>query len=299
MTGIVLQLQMDCFNPEIPITELLRKALLVARKLQIKNAEEWILLEMNGYGSDDKVPAYRMLRGRVMGESPYHGTRPIIFESKEEQELFSAKANGQSIGEIQSLLANARPNDSFHLDIFHEVALKWMKKFQMQSLPFLHVQTSELSKIITSVHNRILDWSSQLEAQGIIGDGFSFSEKEKDAAKSVVFNIGTMVNSQIQHDVSDSTQTQSNAAADKAELLQIIEKLKDELTKGKFETLQKKQLEIDLSTAENQINAPKPNRNIISEALLSAQRIFESAAGGAIGVGLSIQAAKILPHFFQ
>ncbi len=132
-----------------------------------------------------------------------------------------------------------------------------------------------------------------------MGDEFSFTEKEKAAASSVTFNIGTMVNSQIQQDVSSANQTQTNLRVEKTEVLRLVEKLKEEVRSGSFPPDDKKQMEVDLSTAEGQLSAPKPNKNILTEAFLSVQRIFEGAVGGAIGSGLAAQAAKMLLHLFQ
>lgn len=300
MPGIVIQLQMDCVNPQTSTTDLLRKALLVARKLKIKNAEEWILLEMNGYGAENDVPKYRMVRGQLRGQDPYTGHYyPIIFKSEREMEIVSSKANGQSIGEIESTIANAGPDDSFQTGIPHEFAVKWMRQFNLSGLPFLHVQKSELTKIVSSVRNKIVEWASDLESQGIIGDEFTFSEKEKAAAGSVVFNIGSMVNSQIQQDAANSTQVQKNFRVEKAEVQRLVEKIKEEVRSGNFPSEMKSQLEIDLATIESQLRAPKPNNSILTEGFLSIQRIFEGAVGGAIGTALATQAAKMAPFLFQ
>lgn len=75
--------------------------------------------------------------------------------------------------------------------------------------------------------------------------------------------------------------------------------MEGEVRSGSFPPDDKKQMEVDISTAEGQLNAPKPNKNILTEAFLSIQRIFEGAVGGAIGSGLAAQAAKMLPHLFQ
>ena len=55
--GIVIQLQREALDENVDIETLLRKAYLVARKLQLKDFEEWISSEQNGYNGD--VPDYR------------------------------------------------------------------------------------------------------------------------------------------------------------------------------------------------------------------------------------------------
>lgn len=56
-----------------------------------------------------------------------------------------------------------------------------------------------------SVRTVVLEWALKLEEQGILGVDMGFTEREKQVAPSVVFNIGRMENSQIQHDTVGST----------------------------------------------------------------------------------------------
>ena len=78
--GIVLQLQEEALDENVDIETLLRKAYVVARKLQLKDFEEWITNEQNGYQKD--VPEYRMIGGEIKAWNPYHGWIPVIFDAK-------------------------------------------------------------------------------------------------------------------------------------------------------------------------------------------------------------------------
>lgn len=49
MGGIVLELQKEALDETISIESLLRKAYLVAKKLKLRDLEEWINQEQNGY----------------------------------------------------------------------------------------------------------------------------------------------------------------------------------------------------------------------------------------------------------
>ena len=59
--GIVIELQREALDESISIESLMRKAYLVARKLNLKDFEEWISQEQNGY--KQKVPEYRNIVG--------------------------------------------------------------------------------------------------------------------------------------------------------------------------------------------------------------------------------------------
>jgi hypothetical protein len=80
MPGVVLDLQRDALDPKYPLTDLLRKALVVARKLKIVEFESWIDNELNGYrGPEESVPNYRLLHGQVKCHNPYHGWQPMAY----------------------------------------------------------------------------------------------------------------------------------------------------------------------------------------------------------------------------
>lgn len=50
--AIVIELQQEALSKDTDLLSLLRKAYLVARKLKLKEFEEWINHELNGYGLD-------------------------------------------------------------------------------------------------------------------------------------------------------------------------------------------------------------------------------------------------------
>ena len=61
--GIVIELQREALDEKISIESLMRKAYLVARKLNLKEFEEWISQEQNGYKQE--VPEYRNIAGEI------------------------------------------------------------------------------------------------------------------------------------------------------------------------------------------------------------------------------------------
>ncbi len=61
--GIVIELQREALEDNISIESLMRKAYLVARKLNLTEFEEWINQEQNGYKG--QVPEYRYIVGEI------------------------------------------------------------------------------------------------------------------------------------------------------------------------------------------------------------------------------------------
>lgn len=190
-TSIVLQLQDLAADPNSNVEELLNKALLVARKLKIKKFRAWCEQELEGYNRDD-LPEYRKFRGQLKVFNPYHGLQPFII-SDELDEVVTAINLSISVGEINNLLQ--RGSDSFENVISNDAKHKLMSLQSgfAQLEPRVIFERSQLLGIPTKLRNIILNWSLQLEEDGILGKGLKFSEKEKEAAMSVNhFNIQNM-----------------------------------------------------------------------------------------------------------
>jgi hypothetical protein len=73
--GLVLEIQRDALDKDVPVTTLLRKVRLAAAKLQLTIVEEWVGHELNGYTGE--LPAYRKTRGTPTVWNPYHGWQPV------------------------------------------------------------------------------------------------------------------------------------------------------------------------------------------------------------------------------
>jgi hypothetical protein len=89
MSSVVLELQRDALDKNVGVSDLLRKALVVARKLSLHDFQAWVENELNGYRDTFNIPDYREMHGQVRGFNPYRGWLPIMFNSKE---LFSGSS---------------------------------------------------------------------------------------------------------------------------------------------------------------------------------------------------------------
>ena len=190
-TSIVLQLQELALNPESNVEELLNKALLVARKLKIKKFRKWCELELEGY-NDENLPDYRVFRGQLKVFNPYHGLQPFIIPSEFDEIVTTIKLD-MPVGGINNLLK--QDSETFEYVISNEAKLHLMSLQNgfAQLEPRVIFKRSQLLGIPTRLRNVILNWSLQLEEDGILGQGLKFSEKEKEAAMSVNhFNIQNM-----------------------------------------------------------------------------------------------------------
>ena len=157
----------------------------------------------------------------------------------------------------------------------------------------LHTPINQIEAIRDTVRNTILDWSLKLEEDGIIGEGLSFSQKEKEIAHSHNYTIGTvgtvigeMKNSQIQQDTVNSTQTQNNVGTSIEEVAKLMRELNDWLPASSLDEETKEEIQADLATVQSQTESPKPKAKIISFALSSIQSALEKAAATALAAQL-------------
>ena len=108
---LVLELQRDALNPEISVLLLLRKALVVARKLNIQEFQQWVEKELNGYPEISYLPQYRFMFGELKARNPYVGWIPVIV-NPQIHEFISKQPVLQPISEIETLIETGKDKNS-------------------------------------------------------------------------------------------------------------------------------------------------------------------------------------------
>lgn len=74
MSSIVLEFQKELIDKNYDILQVLRKAHLIAFKLNLNEFDKWIQNELNGYkGEDENFPDYRQVKGTLKAKNPYRG----------------------------------------------------------------------------------------------------------------------------------------------------------------------------------------------------------------------------------
>ena len=179
MEGIVIQLQSQALDESVDIETLLRKAYVVARKLQLTEFEEWISQEQNGYKND--VPDYRQIHGQIRAWNPYHGWIPVVMQGKM-ADMLSKMPVSQPIASISDSYNNSDGTIGMTVsgaltELLNENTDGFVTTYTFQS------SKTELRTIISAVRNKILDWALLLEENGIVGNGLSFTDEERKKAR--------------------------------------------------------------------------------------------------------------------
>ncbi|MBK8817028.1 MAG: hypothetical protein IPN42_16655 [Methylococcaceae bacterium] len=187
MKSLVLELQRESMNSESRLSDILRKAFVVATKLKVDEFKIWIESELKGYSNTD-IPFYRKVNGSVKAWNPYNGWIPVIVENTEINNLISNREIGQPISEIESLCSQKELGGILQVPLPQDWITTIFSKSRLYHLgmvPTLIVDKAQLDGILDAVRNEILNWSLELEKQGILGDGMSFSTEEVIMATNI------------------------------------------------------------------------------------------------------------------
>lgn len=290
MSSIVIELRQDALDGAVQISDLLRKALTVASKLRIVEFKKWTENELSGYKDIREAPGYRRIGGSVSGKDPYGNWQQIKLPDSESENLLSNRPCDQPIAEIESLLHDST-SSFWHMPFSPEVQQIFFRDMPFYSQIALLVPRINLVRIVDAVRTTILNWSLKLEEDGIVGEGLSFTNQERETAEKSSYNINNFYaevhSSQIQQQTSDSSQVINKLDNNLLrEFVDDILKQIDELDLGKTS---KEELTAEINTIKAQTESPHPKQLILKECLDSIRGILVGAGGGV--------AAQLLTHY--
>jgi hypothetical protein len=185
MSSIVIDLQNEITASECDVVSILRHAHVIAVKLSLKEFDQWISYELNGYPNQDTCPDYRKVRGVLKAFNPYHGWIPTLIPDGELEKMICEKRVPNSISEIITLCKTA---ENGLISEFSGEQLELFNRMFDSPLPMryaLHISGASVMDIVEKVKNTILEWTLKLEEEGVLGEGMRFSDEEKQTAKNL------------------------------------------------------------------------------------------------------------------
>lgn len=284
--SIVLELQRLASEKSTDVSELLRKSLIVATKLKLDEFKAWVLRELRGYDTEE-VPPYRRLHWEVRVQNPIRGgSDPVILPREILDIVQDVPFRGPISLCVSAVEGKDRHGEVVQMPMPEQLMLLIVRGLRRPAEPILLSSVFQLQKILDAVRTTILEWSLKLEAEGIVGEGLSFSPEEKErAAATMHVSIGGNFQG-ILGDVSGSTVTQN---------------LKMSVNAGDFASLKRSLKEVgveaaDLAELERAIGAdPKPNERGRFGAQVSqwVGTMVGKAASGAWSVGTDAAGAVL------
>ena len=147
VTSLVTELQREALDRSVPAADLLRKALVAARKLKIEGIQSWLKSELNGYSNSEEIPEYRSVHGEIKALNPYNGLwMPIMFPesmAKVYRSLSNRKC-GQSVAELEDLLTTEF--DTLTMPYAFELTARLTKLIDLDSPPVLVVSAASWTR---------------------------------------------------------------------------------------------------------------------------------------------------------
>ncbi|USK83038.1 hypothetical protein LHV56_19260 [Peribacillus frigoritolerans] len=295
---MVLELQREAYQQQTSVSVLLRKAYTLSRKLKVEEFTKWAELEMNGYKDNmDELPDYRIVYGETKALNPYHGYIPAYFPT-EYQEILRKRKMPPPLTEIELYVKQGeekKGNLLYKYSSETQMTFKKMSKSEFEVS--LHIPVSQFNTILDKVRNIILEWTLKLEEEGVLGEGMTFSAQEKEKAvkstATIITNIGTMINSQLQQNTENSSQTlkvEGFKMENLSSLISELEKLQGEITDPAL----KQELASEVEVLQSQVKSPKPKMGIIKEALMSVRNIAEGTTGNVLASSIQDQVMMLL-----
>ena len=148
--SIVLELQQEALDGNTRVSDLLRKALVVAKKLNISEFENWVKNELRGYKDASNVPKYRQVKGQPKGWNSYLGWQSIYFEDIETAKAISEHGNTQSIAEVENLAKSNNENSFLCMPYSHQRAKAICQAIGETTDVILAISRADVIKIVSA-----------------------------------------------------------------------------------------------------------------------------------------------------
>ncbi|WP_290060189.1 hypothetical protein [Paraclostridium bifermentans] len=211
MSSLVLELQSKCIDPNITITDLLRHALVVSRKLKLTDFENWIKLELYGYKCpESELPDYRLVRGSILMCYNNQYFKTVEIEDKNLMDEIQSHKVNFSVCDLENYISCANDNQVI-MPLCYDLDYLLREYIGQNNKCVLSSEIYRLKSILDYVKSLILEWSLTLESDGILGDDMTFSDNETKIAQNINYNINTFYkevsNSQIQQNSDNCNQS--------------------------------------------------------------------------------------------
>lgn len=291
-SGIVIELQKACLDQEVPASSILRKAKVIAAKLELEDLRQWINAEINGYTcAPSEMPEHRTGLGTPKFLNPYHGWRPIQTSDDFFGRTIRTVHLTQPISELEELARS--DNGGSGLIMYYSPKIE---EIIQSFLPTrmecgLHFSKSQVINALEYVRNKTLDWTLELEGRGVVGEGLTFADADKKEAQIVtnhIYGSSIGVLGTVGRDAKISHLT-STISPSPEQALELVTKIRE--ASGGLPAPVRDALEAPLVAMEKAAKEKKPS--LIQEAMDTMVPILQNASGSlvassilaAIGIG--------------
>ncbi len=170
MLDVLSQIQSDLLNPNASLSDILRKAKVLASQLGSEELDSWVSHELDGYKDKNSLPDYRVLRTSVAGTwtNGYHSYkfRGVPLFSLEDEDLKKGLTTYNVTNGISTVEDLAKLPDDQKLSVSTEVLAYVNTLLGEDGYGYTHlfysVGAHNFKQILETVKNRLLDFVLKL-----------------------------------------------------------------------------------------------------------------------------------------
>ncbi len=297
MSSAIIELQKEISSSECDVTSVLRHAHLIASKLNLSDFDKWINYELNGYSTLELVPDYRTVKGSIKSFNPFNGWIPVVVSNQEIEERLTTFKLYQSISEIIALCEKNNTSIIFEYTGKVQNVINKACNPPIDMQVTLHVSTASVLAVIEKVKNVVLDWTIELEKNGVFGKEYMFNEDEKKTAKelpnmvNIYYGSANIINGDINQSAIDFKN--ENEGFDYEKIKEVIFVIEEKIKKEEInKENEEKALELleDIRDKIDEKNKPQ----IIKSAMIALRDFLINSGSTLVG---GILQAKIMGLF--
>lgn len=292
--SIVLELQEEIISKDCDVVSALRKAHIIAKKLNLDELGSWVINELNGYKNKELVPDYRNVKGLLKGFNPYNGWIPIMIPDGKLDDMINNKILNNSISELVDLYNNS--NSELYMTFSGEIlqSLNNMLDIPYEIQIALFINKTQVKKIIEQVKDNLLQWTLKLEEKGILGESMRFSKEEKNNAKAFGETVNNF-NGQVTYiagNVNDSLVVNGSENNIEIDYPNMIEMVKEAISFVNKQNIEKEQHDsiIEMLSEISEKLEKRKSKNVIKAALVGLKDLV-------VGFGLNVLATYFTNQF--
>lgn len=289
--SIILKVQSDAHDRNVPLASILSRARIAARRLALPGVPDWLDNESDGYPDGVGLPSYRIVPGHHEFFNPVHGCwRPLIHEDGPPPLPLR-----QSVYDLEELVMNSpagflsSPSGPVGLSSYGST-LTFASRYRIQNMDVL--------RALSSVRRLILDWTIALESAGVLGDGTSFTASERTEAYTVTQNfIAQNQSIGVAGNVSGGTNTIAVSQASEGGM--DVRKVRDFLAEiggllGHLPVSVREEMQEAVSEAQAEASRPNPDERKVGKSLAVIKDLGMRAGGSVIASGIVAGAHALL-----
>jgi hypothetical protein len=322
---LLRELQKDALDPSVDITTLLRKARVLAARLNNPDFVAWIQHELNGYPEQANLPKYRILAvdahaHLIIGYTQMPRAAVMASQLPEKFRHWATTSNfSSSVAELSALTKSATTNNhSIECSWPQELAVKYGAsgygdgRSRVQCIrAWQDISVAAVVGIIETIRNRLLEFVLEIEVEApgageaepgqiplpqekvtqifhthISGGVAHIGGKDSHGGANTV-QATSILNSALQQAGDGTNQTAfTPGSQERSDLERLISLLTDHIADLDLDEKNRKKVEAQLGTMRAQLADDEPDAGIIAQAGATLRNVTEGAIGSLVAAAL-------------